>query len=111
MAESTSTYRFLATPNGTAHAAGSSTHMNSTYSTYIDSSSPDSIGSDALSIALFGPDEKRRKEAASALLACDGTEVREYSAYPPSLDDVPRLIEQRNDVILIDLDSDPEYAL
>jgi pilus assembly protein CpaE len=85
--------------------------MNSTYSTYIDSSSPDSIGSDALSIALFGPDEKRRKEAASALLACDGTEVREYSAYPPSLDDVPRLIEQRNDVILIDLDSDPEYAL
>ena len=111
MAESTSTYQFLSTSNGTAHAAGSSTHMNSTYSTYIDSSSPDSIGSDALSIALFGPDEKRRKEAASALLACDGTEVREYSAYPPSLDDVPRLIEQRNDVILIDLDSDPEYAL
>jgi pilus assembly protein CpaE len=111
MAESNSTYQFLTTSNGTAHAAGSSTQMNPTNSTYIDSGSPDSIGSDALSIALIGPDEQRRKEAANALLACDGTDVREYSAYPPSLDDVPRLIEQRNDVIIIDLDSNPEYAL
>ena len=85
--------------------------MNSTHSTYIESAYPDSIGSDALSIALIGPDETRRKEAAAALLACDGTEVREYSDYPPGLDDVPRLIEQRNDVIIIDLDSNPEYAL
>ncbi|HXR40242.1 MAG TPA: AAA family ATPase [Terracidiphilus sp.] len=64
-----------------------------------------------MSIALIGPDEQRRKEAAAALLKCDGAEVREYSAYPASLDDVPRLIEQRNDVIIIDLDSSPEYAL
>jgi pilus assembly protein CpaE len=85
--------------------------MNSTNSTYIDAGSPETLGSDALSIALIGPDEQRRKEAASALLACDGTEVREYSAYPPSLDDVPRLIEQHNDVIIIELDSNPEYAL
>ena len=85
--------------------------MNSTHSTYIESAYPDSIGSDALSIALIGPDETRRKEAAAALIACDGTEVREYSDYPPGLDDVPRLIEQRNDVIIIDLDSNPEYAL
>ena len=85
--------------------------MNSTHSTYIESAYPDSIGSDALSIALIGPDETRRKEAAAALLACDGTEVREYSDYPPGLDDVPRLIEQRNDVIIIDLDSNPEFAL
>ena len=111
MAESNSTYQFLATPNGTAHTAGSSTQMNPTNSTYIDSGSPATLGSDVLSIALIGPDEQRRKEAASALLACDGTEVREYSAYPPSLDDVPRLVEQRNDVILIELDSNPEYAL
>jgi len=111
MAESTSTYQFLSTSNGTAHAAGSSTQMNPTNTTFIDPSAPESIGSDVLSIALIGPDEARRKEAASALLACDGTEVREYSAYPPSLDDVPRLVDQRNDVILIDLDSNPEYAL
>jgi pilus assembly protein CpaE len=64
-----------------------------------------------LSIALIGPDQLRRKEAANALLACSGTEVREYLAYPANLDEVPRLIEQRNDVIIIDLDSNPEFAL
>jgi pilus assembly protein CpaE len=44
-------------------------------------------------------------------LKCEGTEVREYAAYPASLEEVPRLLEQRNDVIIIDLDSDPEFAL
>lgn len=85
--------------------------MNGNNHTYADASSPDSIGSDALSIALIGPDEPRRKEAAGALLKCAGTEVREYAAYPATLDEVPRLLEQRNDVIIIDLDSDPEFAL
>jgi pilus assembly protein CpaE len=85
--------------------------MNSNGPTYLENSSPDSIGSGALSIALIGPDEARRKEAAKALLLCDGAEVREYNAYPASLDDVPRLLEQRNDVIIIDLDSNPEFAL
>jgi pilus assembly protein CpaE len=85
--------------------------MNSNGPTYLENSSPDSIGSGALSIALIGPDEVRRREAAKALLLCDGAEVREYAAYPASLDDVPRLLEQRNDVIIIDLDSNPEFAL
>jgi pilus assembly protein CpaE len=85
--------------------------MSSNTPTYIEASSPDSIGSGALSIALIGADEPRRKEAAAALLQCDGAEVREYSAYPASLDEVPRLVEQRNDVIIIDLDSNPEFAL
>jgi pilus assembly protein CpaE len=85
--------------------------MNSTGTTYLEASSPDSIGSGALSIALIGPDDLRRKEAANALLLCDGAEVREYAAYPATLDDVPRLLEQRNDVIIIDLDSNPEFAL
>ena len=85
--------------------------MNSNSPTYIDASSPDSLGSDSLSIALIGPDEQRRKEAAAALLLCDGAQVREYSAYPATLDEVPRLLEQRNDVIIIDLDSNPEFAL
>src|SRR5580658_7508378 len=79
--------------------------------TYLEASSPESNGSDALSIALLGPDEQRRKEAANALLQCEGVEVREYSDYPPVIEDVPRLLEQRNDVILVDLDSKPEYAL
>ena len=85
--------------------------MSSAYGTYLEAPPSASNGTDALSIALIGPDEQRRKEAASALLLCDGVEVREYSDYPPSLDDVPRLLEGRNDVILVDLDSKPEYAL
>jgi pilus assembly protein CpaE len=85
--------------------------MNSNSPTYIEASSPDTLGSDSLSIALIGPDEKRRKEAAAALLRCDGAQVREYSAYPATLDEVPRLLELRNDVIIIDLDSNPEFAL
>jgi pilus assembly protein CpaE len=85
--------------------------MNSNSPTYLEASSPDSLGSDSLSIALIGPDDKRRKEAATALLGCDGAHVREYSAYPATLDEVPRLLEQHNDVIIIDLDSNPEFAL
>ena len=57
--------------------------MNSSNSPYVDPSTPDSLGSDTLSIALIGPDEQRRKEAARALLMCDGAEVREYSDLPP----------------------------
>jgi pilus assembly protein CpaE len=64
-----------------------------------------------LSIALIGPDEGRRKAAASALAGAQGGDIREFSTYPPSLDDVPKLLEQRYDVIIIDLDSHPEYAL
>jgi len=85
--------------------------MSSATSTYLEASSPDPTGNRPLSIALIGPDERRRKEAATALLLCDDAEVREFTDYPPSLEDVPRLIEQRHDVIVIDLDSRPEYAL
>ena len=85
--------------------------MNPNTFSSIEATSPDSIGSETLSIALIGPDELRRKEAANALLACNGVEVREYLAYPANLDEVPRLVEQRNDVIIIDLDSNPEFAL
>ncbi|HEY1253770.1 MAG TPA: AAA family ATPase, partial [Terracidiphilus sp.] len=85
--------------------------MNSDTSQFLDDQYPDSLGSDLLSIALIGPDEGRRKAAATALAGCQGGEIREFSTYPPSLDDVPKLLEQRYDVIIIDLDSMPEYAL
>jgi pilus assembly protein CpaE len=64
-----------------------------------------------LSIALIGPDDGRRRSIATALAECQESDVREFSSYPPGLDDVPRLLEQHHDVIIIDLDSDPEYAL
>jgi len=106
-----STYQFLANPQEESRNPGRTQSVNPSSSSYLDSQYPDSLGSDLLSIALIGPDEKRREAVASALGECSGSEVREFSSYPPSLDDVPRLLEQYYDVIIIDLDSDPEYAL
>ena len=85
--------------------------MNPNFSASVDAPYPDSFGGDPLLIALIGPDEQRRKEAAAALALCQGANVREFPAYPPGLDDVPRLLEQRHDIVIIDLDSNPEYAL
>ncbi len=85
--------------------------MSSSLSRNIDMNDLDSLGAEVLSIALIGPDAERRLAVASALSYCRGAEVREFSAYPPALDDVPRLIEQAFDVVIIDLDSNPEYAL
>jgi pilus assembly protein CpaE len=37
--------------------------------------------------------------------------IREYTSYPADLDDLPRMLEQNCDVVIVDLDGDPEYAL
>ena len=106
-----SSYQFSANPQGKSQASGGSNIVNSESSSYLDDQYPDSLGNDVLTIALIGPDGDRRKAAVSALTGCQGGEIREFSSYPPSLDDVPRLLEQHYDVIIIDLDSNPEYAL
>jgi pilus assembly protein CpaE len=72
---------------------------------------PDSIGSRALAVALVSPSDERRASVALALVGCAGNEVTEFASYPPSLDDVPRVLDQRFDVVIIELDSEPEYAL
>ena len=84
--------------------------MNTGISTF-EAPSAAAAGSDILSIALIGPEEQRRKEAATALLLCENVEVREFPNYPATLEDVPRLLEQNSDVIVIDIDANPEYAL
>lgn len=71
---------------------------------------PDAIGSNVLSVALIGPTESRRKPIASALATLHGSQIKEYSRYP-EIDDVPKLVAADYDVIMIELDSDPEYAL
>jgi pilus assembly protein CpaE len=70
----------------------------------------DALGSNALSIALIGPEERRRKAVAAALAGPLSGLTREFSSYP-ELDEVPRLIEQNYDVVIVDLDTNPEYAL
>jgi Flp pilus assembly CpaE family ATPase len=105
------TYRFLDSPQGKTNASGGSNPVNSDTSQYLDDQYPESFSADVLSIALIGPDEDRRRAAASALAGSHGGEIREFASYPASLDDVPRLTEQHFDVIILDLDSHPEYAL
>ncbi|MGA3137139.1 MAG: hypothetical protein ABSC88_14220, partial [Terracidiphilus sp.] len=85
--------------------------MNSISSLGLDDRYTDSVGADLLLIALIGPDEERRMAAAAALAECQAGNVREYASYPASLDDVPRLLEPDYDVIVIELDSNPEYAV
>jgi Flp pilus assembly CpaE family ATPase len=105
------TYQSLVNAQEESESAGSSGPVNSLSFHDRDSQNLESDDIDLLSIALIGPDRQRRKEVASALGECRRAEVREFSSYPPALDDVPRLLEEYHDVILIDLDSNPEYAL
>ncbi len=68
-------------------------------------------GANALSIAVISPNEHRRSAAIKTLGECHSGPIREYISYPPNLEDVPRTLNRDFDVIMVDLDSDPEYAL
>ncbi len=62
-------------------------------------------------ISIIGPDDHRRSALAVAIAGCSGAVVREFHTYPSSLDGVPGLLEGNYDVLVIDLDSFPEFAL
>jgi pilus assembly protein CpaE len=81
---------------------------DSVMSTYAHDA--DSLDVHVLSVALIGPDEQRRNAVARALAGSQANVTREFASYP-SLDDVPHLLEKDYDVIIVDLDSDPEHAL
>jgi Flp pilus assembly CpaE family ATPase len=77
----------------------------------LDAPHGESFSPDAMSIAIVGPDEKLRKAVATALAGCHRGEIRQFASYPPSLDELPKLIQQHFDIILIEWDSNQEYAL
>ena len=85
--------------------------MNPDSSLFLGDQNSDSSGDDLLFIALVGPNHHNRKAVASAISGCECGKIREYSSYPSSLDEFAKLLKQRYDVIVIDLDSDPESAL
>src|SRR5579862_5973701 len=64
----------------------------------------------ALTVAVLGPDEQRRKIVAGALAAHDGLRVKEFSSYPPKLEDLPQALAQHYEVIIVDVDSDTDFA-
>jgi len=76
-----------------------------------DPHNPEPSETDALSIVLIGPDAGRRREIARALEAVGGVNTKEIPAYPASLDELPRLLLPQPDVVIVDLDADPEYTL
>jgi len=70
----------------------------------------DSLSASALSVAVISPDDERRKAAIDALGECQTGRVREFKAYPSDLNDVPAMLGNDFDVVLVDLDSSPENA-
>ena len=90
---------------------GAGGRRNTAGAPYLVTTSPEAIAAPELSIALIGPDEARRQAASLALAECPGASVREFSTYPADLGDLPRLLDHQHDVIMVDLDSDAEFAL
>jgi pilus assembly protein CpaE len=70
-----------------------------------------SSGPGLLSIVLMGPDDQRRAAIGDALSGSPVGRIREFSSYPADLDALPRMLAQQCDVVIVDLDSDPEKAL
>jgi pilus assembly protein CpaE len=68
-------------------------------------------GAGVLSVAVISPDEQHRNAALRALGECQIGEIQEFASYPPNLDEAPRTLNRDFDVVLVDLDSDPKYAL
>src|SRR5208337_2169588 len=102
---------------------------------------PGTMGTGDLSVALIGPDERRRKAVAGALaeyqtgaqrdprglgrgpgagarpdepslpargagqVTTVSASVSEFSSYPDTLDDLPRMLQQNYDIVIVDLDS------
>lgn len=92
-------------PTGTVQGAGSNKLVMSTLS-----KDPDALTNKVLSVALIGAEDRRRSAVGRALIGAQASIAREFSSYP-ELDDVPRLLEAEYDVIIVELDSNPEHAL
>jgi pilus assembly protein CpaE len=63
-----------------------------------------------LNVALLGPDEQRRKVVAAALSRRAGLQLHEFASFPPRLEDLPHMLAQTYEVVVIDVDSEPDYA-
>jgi len=77
----------------------------------ISSQPSDSIGAEPLTIAVISPDDRRRNVAVSALDKFPNGRIREFISYPPDIESVTRMLKKSFDVVIIDLDSNPEYTL
>jgi Flp pilus assembly CpaE family ATPase len=70
----------------------------------------DIIGTKLLSVALIGPNGERRSVMARALAQTRRANVREFDSYPPKREHLHGLLASF-EVVILDLDSDPDVAL
>ena len=62
-----------------------------------------------LSIALIGPDDKRRSEFLNLLNGRPNTDLHEFVSFPPDLNDLPQNLANQYDVVILDVDSNPDF--
>jgi pilus assembly protein CpaE len=72
---------------------------------------PGTHGAHVFSVALIGPDERRRNAIAGVLAECSGVRVQEFSSYPVDPDEMSKTLEEHHDVVIVDLDGNPKLAL
>ncbi len=70
----------------------------------------DTTGAALLSVALIGPDAERRSVVARALAETRRADVREFDSYPPKREHLHGLLASF-EVVVLDIDSDPDVAL
>jgi periplasmic protein TonB len=80
-------------------------------STTLQDPNLEPTASTSTTIALIGPNAAHRSIMAKALSGVEARTVREFIDYPASLADIPSLMEEHFDVVMIDVDSDQSYAL
>jgi len=85
--------------------------LSTDFSSQLVKSRAATLGGTPLAVALIGPNEEWRAAAVTVLNSCGGSEICEFSSYPPALTDAPRMLEESYDAVLVDLDSDPAFAL
>jgi len=71
----------------------------------------ESFSTNPFSIAVISPDANHRDEVIGALARFTFARIREFISYPPGANAIAQALRQDFDVVIIDLDSDPEYAL
>ena len=94
--------------NTTARSTG---NVASNLSPHLVNANSETINGSPLSIALISPNETQRSAAVAVLNLCGGNEVCQFSSYPPQMDDVTKMLEGNYDAVIVELGSNPEYAL
>ena len=69
------------------------------------------VSAGVLSTAVIGPDDQRRNAVIEALTESQNGQIREFIGYPASIADAAKVLMRAYDVVLVDLDSNPEFAL